>query len=119
MFYQSYLIIFSCYIFQTGQTIQPTEKADGDEDAEYEDVSDSDNSDIEVGKPVARFNTHKKKNKSFKPLAHHFKCNKPSNKPSKKIKKDRVVKPDVTVEVEAEFTTSWAKVMWQVSTHPS
>ncbi|CAL1526363.1 unnamed protein product [Lymnaea stagnalis] len=92
------------------------------EDADFEDVEDDESEgDDKLGAYGGRSaGGRRKKNRGHKGTTRH-KPGKPN--PNHKITvgkkrspKERIVKPDEVVEVEIEFTTSWAKVMWQDGT---
>ncbi|XP_005110437.1 (E3-independent) E2 ubiquitin-conjugating enzyme UBE2O [Aplysia californica] len=96
---------------------------DGDDegDTDYEDVDEGEDSDDaedeksgSVGSRAAGGRGKKRNKGGFKPGSLRHKASKQNPRTAcKRSGKERVVKPDMVVEVEAEFTTSWAKVMWQ------
>uniref|UniRef100_A0A0B7AQH6 UBC core domain-containing protein n=1 Tax=Arion vulgaris TaxID=1028688 RepID=A0A0B7AQH6_9EUPU len=99
---------------------------DGD-DADFEDIDDGDKSDPNEKncasggcRGAGGGRGSKKKNKVVKTLGQRHKPGKPAQnqKPGSKKQgpKEHPLKPDEVVQVEIEFTTSWATVMWQDGT---
>lgn len=92
---------------------------DETDDADLEDDDFESESDEKLGASSGRnTGSRKKKNRGHKGALRHKpgKVNQSSRLTcgKKRIQKERLVKPDETVEVEVEFTMSWVTVMWQV-----
>ncbi|KAK7004416.1 E2/E3 hybrid ubiquitin-protein ligase UBE2O [Biomphalaria glabrata] len=91
---------------------------DETDDADLEDDDFESESDEKLGASSGRnTGSRKKKNRGHKGALRHKpgKVNQSSRLTcgKKRIQKERLVKPDETVEVEVEFTMSWVTVMWQ------